>query len=67
MKSRKVKNKESKAAAEVGGNNNGFKKLLNWNYKVLQSEDCVYVIMHLYPEYDYLFLLHNSSGHDKQR
>jgi hypothetical protein len=34
---------------------------------VLQLEDCVGVIMHLYPEYDYLFLYDHSSGHDKQR
>jgi hypothetical protein len=34
---------------------------------VLQLEDCLDVIMHLHPVYDYLFLFDHSSGHDEQR
>jgi hypothetical protein len=34
---------------------------------VLQLEDCVDLMMHLYPEYDYLLLFDHSSGNNKQR
>jgi hypothetical protein len=33
----------------------------------MQLEDCVDVLQHIYPQYDYLFLFDHSSGHDKQR
>jgi hypothetical protein len=40
-----------------------------WNYShmVLQLEDCTDVLIHLFPQYDYLFLFDYSSKHDKQR
>jgi hypothetical protein len=40
----------------------------HWNYQhmVLQVEDCCDVITNLYPQYDFLFLVDHSSGHDKQ-
>jgi hypothetical protein len=40
-----------------------------WNYShmVLQLEDCVDVLQHIYPQYSYLFLFDHSSSHDKQR
>jgi len=40
-----------------------------WNYQhmVLQLEDCCDVVTSLYPQYDFLFLVDHSSGHDKQR
>jgi hypothetical protein len=34
---------------------------------VVQTEDCIDVMMVLYPSYDYLFLFDHSCGHDKQR
>jgi hypothetical protein len=34
---------------------------------VLQVEDCCDVKTNLYPQYDFLFLVDHSSGHDKQR
>jgi hypothetical protein len=34
---------------------------------VLQVEDCCDVVTNLYPQYDFLFLVDHSSGHDKQR
>ncbi len=39
----------------------------NYNHMVLQLEDCVDVIMPLYPEYEHLFQFDHSSGHNKQR
>jgi hypothetical protein len=40
-----------------------------WNYQhmVLQVEDFCDAITNLYPQYDFLFLVDHSSGHDKQR
>jgi hypothetical protein len=49
---------------EYGADSDGY---WNYNHMVLQLEDCVDVLKHLYPEYDYLFLFDHSSGHDKQR
>ena len=34
---------------------------------VLQVEDCADILNTLFPEYDYLFLVDHSCGHDKQR
>ncbi len=34
---------------------------------VIQLEDYVDVLKHLYLQYDFLFLFDHSSGHDKQR
>jgi len=34
---------------------------------VLQLEDCCDMVTNLYPQYDFLFLVDHSSGHDKQR
>jgi hypothetical protein len=34
---------------------------------VLQLEDCTDCLAVLYPEYDFLFLLDHSCGHDRQR
>jgi hypothetical protein len=34
---------------------------------VLQLEDCVGVLKHLHPQYDYLFLFDHSRDHDQQR
>jgi hypothetical protein len=48
---------------EYGADSDGY---WNYNHMVLQLEDCVNVIMHLYPEYEYLFLFDHSSCHDKQ-
>jgi hypothetical protein len=49
---------------EYGADSGGY---WNDNHMVLQLEDCVDVLKHLNPEYDYLFLFDHSSGHDKQR
>jgi hypothetical protein len=49
---------------EYGADSDGY---WNYNHMVLQLEDCVDVLKHLYPEYDYLFLFDHSRGHDKQR
>ena len=49
---------------EYGADNDGYR---NYNHMVLQLEDCVDVLQHLFPQYEYLFLFDHSSGHDKQR
>jgi hypothetical protein len=49
---------------EYGADSEGY---WNYNHMVLQLEDCVDVLKHLYPQYDFLFLFDHSSGHDKQR
>jgi hypothetical protein len=48
---------------EHGADSEGY---WNCNHMALQLEDCVDVIMHTYPDYEYLFLFDFSSGHDKQ-
>jgi hypothetical protein len=49
---------------EYGANKNGY-----WNYQwmVLQLEDCIDVLQSLYPQFDYLFMFDHSCGHDKMR
>ena len=49
---------------EYGANGKGY-----WVYEhmVLQLEDCTDCLAVLYPEYDFLFLLDHSCGHDRQR
>jgi len=49
---------------EYGMNNEGY-----WDYDhmVLQLDDCVDCLKYLYPNYDILFMLDHSSGHDKQK
>jgi hypothetical protein len=49
---------------EYGANKNGY-----WNYQwmVLQLEDCIDVLQALYPQFDYLFMFDHSCGHDKKR
>jgi hypothetical protein len=50
---------------EYGANSDGY---WSYNHMVLQLEDCVDVLNHLYgSDYDYLFLFDHSSGHDKQQ
>ena len=49
---------------EYGADSEGY---WNYNHMVIQLEDCVDVLKHLYPQYDFLFLFDHSSGHDKQR
>ena len=46
---------------EYGQNKEGY-----WNYDhmVLQIEDCVDVLQYMYPNFDFVFLLDHSSGHD---
>ena len=38
-----------------------------WSYEhmVLQLEDCIDVLHHTHPQFDYLFLLDHSNGHDR--
>ena len=40
-----------------------------WTYEhmVLQIEDCVDVLFHTHPQFDFLFLLDHSNGHDRMR
>ena len=38
-----------------------------YEYMVLQLEDCVDALKVVYPQYDFLFLLDHSRGHDRQR
>ncbi len=49
---------------EYGANGEGY-----WVYEhmVLQLEDCTDCLTVLYPEYDFLFLLDQSCGHDRQK
>ena len=49
---------------EYGANNEGY-----WTYDnmVLQLDDCVDCLNYLYPNYEFLFMLDHSSGHDKQK
>ena len=49
---------------EYGANKDGY-----WNYEwmVIQTEDCIDVLQALYPQYDYVFMFDHSSGHDRQR
>ena len=49
---------------EYGANAEGY-----WTYDhmVLQFEDCVDVLMVLYPENEYMFLFDHSCGHDRKR
>ena len=49
---------------EYGANAEGY-----WVYEhmVLQLEDCVDCLKVLYPEYDFIFMLDHSCGHDRQR
>jgi hypothetical protein len=49
---------------EYGADSEGY---WNYNHMVIQLEDCVDVLKHLYPQHDFLFLFDHSSGHDKQR
>ena len=49
---------------EYGASNEGY---WNYEYMVLQLEDCVDVLKCLYPQYDFLLLFDHSCGHDKQR
>jgi len=34
---------------------------------VLQLENFVDILQHIFPQYDYMFLFDHSSGHDKKR
>ena len=47
---------------EYGQNKEGY-----WSYEhmVIQLEDCVDVLKHLYPDFDFLFLVDHSNGHDR--
>jgi hypothetical protein len=47
---------------EYGVDSDGY---WSYNHMVLQLEDCVDLLKHLYPDYDYLFLFDHFSGHDK--
>ena len=49
---------------EYGKNKNGY-----WTYDhmVIQLEDCVDVLTHLYPEFEIIFFLDHSNGHDRTR
>ena len=40
-----------------------------WSYEhmVLQVEDCVDILQHTYPQFELLFLLDHSNGHDRMR
>jgi hypothetical protein len=49
---------------EYGANKEGY-----WNYEwmMLQTEDCIDVLQALYPQYDYIFMFDHSNGHDRKR
>jgi hypothetical protein len=49
---------------EYGANNNGY-----WSYElmVIQFEDCIDVLQTLYPQFDYVFLVGHSNGHDRMK
>ena len=47
---------------EYGNNHDGY-----WTYEsmVLQLEDCIDVLSHTHPQFEYLFLFDHSNGHDR--
>jgi hypothetical protein len=49
---------------EYGANNDGY-----WSYEsmVIQLEDCIDVLQTLYPQFDYVFLVDHSNGHDRMQ
>jgi hypothetical protein len=49
---------------EYGSKGEGY-----WSYEhmVIQLEDCIHCLKVLYPQYDFVFLLDHSCGHDRQR
>ena len=49
---------------EYGANKQGY-----WTYEhmIVQMEDCIDVLHHLYPEFEVHFLFDHSCGHDRQR
>jgi len=49
---------------EYGTSNDGY-----WTYQhmVLQLEECIDILKHLFVAYSFLFIFDHSCGHDKQR
>ena len=47
---------------EYGMNNEGY-----WRYEdmVLQMEDCRDILVHMFPDYEFIFLFDHSNGHDR--
>ena len=47
---------------EYGQNGDGY-----WTYEsmVVQLEDCIDVLKMVHPEFDYVFLVDHSNGHDR--
>ena len=47
---------------EYGVNHDGY-----WRYEdmVLQMEDCRDILVHMFPDYDFIFLFDHSNGHDR--
>ena len=49
---------------EYGKNKNGY-----WTYDhmVVQLEDCVDILTYMYPDFEFIFFLDHSNGHDRMR
>ena len=45
----------------------GHEGYWSYDHMVLQIEDCVDILSHTHPQFDILFLLDHSNGHDKMR
>lgn len=39
----------------------------NYNHMVLQMEDCVQVLKHLYPQFEYVFIFDHLNGHNRMK